>query len=95
VIPFGEAHGMVTLNSGHVLIHGRRVRILGAPHVEHTRLDLTDVPDAVVGDEVIVIGTQGNTEISRREVMSYQGMGREVALALQVRDSVARQYRRQ
>jgi alanine racemase len=94
VIPFGQAHGMVALNCGQVLVHGRRVQILGGPHVEHTRVDLTAVPNAVVGDEVVIIGRQRQIEISPREVMSYQGIARDMTIALEIRESVARLYRK-
>jgi len=93
VVPFGQAHGMAGLNCGRVLVHGRRVEILGSPHVEHTRLDLTAVPDASVGDEVVIIGCQGAAEIQPREVMVHQGMDRDMRLALEVRESVPRIYR--
>ena len=93
VVPFGQAHGMHALSCGQVLVHGRRVRVLGSPHVEHTRIDLTAVPDAKVGDEVVIIGCQGPGEIQPREVMDHQGMDRDMRLALEVRESVPRIYR--
>jgi len=93
VVPFGQAHGMAALNCGQVLVHGRRVGILGTPHVEHTRLDLSAVPDAGVGDEVVIMGCQGAAEIQPREVMAHQRMDRDMRLALEVRESVPRIYR--
>lgn len=92
IVPFGSADGMSRLNCGEVLVHGRRVRILGAPSLEHTRVDLTEIPDARSGDDVVVIGGQGSAEISPAEVMAYQGMDRQTSLALEVRHSVAREY---
>jgi alanine racemase len=93
VVPFGQAHGMAVLNCGQVLVRGRRVKILGSPHVEHTRVDLTSVPDACVGDEVVIIGRQGRGEIQPQEVMAHQRMDRDMRLALEVRESVPRIYR--
>jgi alanine racemase len=93
VVPFGQSHGMVALNCGQVLVHGRRVRVLGSPHVEHTRLDLTSVPDASTGDAVVIIGRQGASEISPREIMSHHGIDRDSAVALEIRESVPRVYR--
>jgi alanine racemase len=92
VIPMGRADGLVALNSGCVLINGRRVRILGAPSLEHSRLDLSAVPDATVGDEVVIIGTQGQEQITIGEVLEHQGQPPVVSLALEVRDSVQRSY---
>jgi alanine racemase len=94
VVPFGQAHGMAALNCGQVLVNGHRVEILGAPNIEHTRLDLTSVPNAKIGDEVVIIGRQGDGEISPREVMSHQNIDQALTLALEIRDSVGRLYRK-
>src|SRR5262249_52276791 len=53
VIPIGIGDGVHRLNAGNALVHGRRVPILARPSLEHTRLDLTTVPDAAIGDEVV------------------------------------------
>src|SRR4029079_7995398 len=58
VIPFGASDRLKQLNVGNVLVRGRRVPLLGAPSAEHARVDLTDVPDAEAGDEVVIIGRQ-------------------------------------
>src|SRR5207344_1057522 len=56
VVPIGSADGMLWLNAGHVLVRGHSAPIIGSPSLEHTRIDLTGVPDAAVGDEVVIIG---------------------------------------
>src|SRR5206468_13037289 len=58
VIPIGAADGMGQLHCGEVLVRGRRAKIIGSPSLEHTRLDLSELPDAAVGDEVTIIGSQ-------------------------------------
>ena len=68
VFPIGRCDGMDTVCCPHVLVHGVRVNILGVPTTEHTRIDLTRVPQARVGDEVVIIGRQGRDEISPAEV---------------------------
>jgi alanine racemase len=70
VIPLGAADGLGQLHAGRVLVRGRSVAVLGSPSLEHTRIDLSGVPEARVGDEVVVIGRQGNGEISPAEVAS-------------------------
>lgn len=49
VIPMGFLDGMRQFSCGHVLVRGKRVA-LGPVNVEHTRVDLTTVPEAEVGD---------------------------------------------
>jgi len=75
VIPAGAADGLLWLNAGRVLVRGRSAPILTGPNLEHTRIDLTGVPDARVGDEVVIIGRQGDAEITTAEVAKRHGLG--------------------
>src|SRR5689334_17410873 len=51
------------------LIGGRRAPLLNPVHLEHLRIDLTGHPGARPGDEVVLIGRQGDVEITLDEVM--------------------------
>ena len=75
VIPIGWGDGYSRKHSslGPALVDGKRVSVLDGVHFEHTRIDLTDVPEARVGDEVVLIGKQGNEEISLEEVAQIRG----------------------
>ena len=75
VIPMGSADGLLWLHAGRVLVRGRAVPIVAGPSLEHTRIDLTEVPDAQVGDEVVIIGRQGDAEITAAEVATRHGLG--------------------
>jgi alanine racemase len=75
VIPIGSADGMSWLHAGRVLVRGGAAPIVSGPSLEHTRIDLTEVPDARVGDEVVIIGRQGEAEITAAEVADRQGLG--------------------
>src|SRR5881628_588467 len=75
VIPMGSADGLIWLHAGHVLVRGQSAPVIGSPSLEHTRIDLTSVPAAAVGDEVVIIGRQGGLEISPAEVASRHGLG--------------------
>ena len=72
VMPLGAADGLLQLHAGRVLVRGCSAPILGGPSLEHTRVDLTAVPEAQVGDEVVVIGRQGDAEIALAEVAERQ-----------------------
>lgn len=50
-------------NRGHVLIHGKKCPIIGRVSMDYTTVDLTQVPEAACGDEVVFIGTQGSETI--------------------------------
>ena len=75
VIPVGLADGMAWLHAGRVLVRGQAAPIVTGPNLEHTRIDLTGVPDARVGDEVVIIGRQGEAEITVAEVAKRHGLG--------------------
>jgi len=51
-----------------MLVRGRRAPIVGRVCMDQTVLDLTDIPGAVEGDEVVAIGGQGDQFIGADEV---------------------------
>jgi alanine racemase len=55
-------------NGGEVLIRGCRAPVVGAVSMDLTTIDLTDVPAASVGDEVILWGGDGEAMISVNDV---------------------------
>ncbi len=75
VIPMGLADGLLWLHADRVLVRGRPAPILATPSLEHTRIDLTAIPDAQVGDEVVIIGRQGEAEITVGEVARRRSIG--------------------
>ena len=91
VVPIGSADGMLWLNAGRVLVRGRAAPIVASPSLEHTRIDLTGIADAAVGDEVVIIGRQGDLEITPAEVASRHGLGPH-HVATTVGPRVARVY---
>jgi len=72
VVAVGYGHGYSWLlsNRGHMLVRGRRVPILGRVTMDLTMLDVTEVPDASVGDEVVLFGEQGDASLTLEEVAS-------------------------
>ncbi|HZS84966.1 MAG TPA: alanine racemase [Stellaceae bacterium] len=92
VIPIGSADGMAQLHCGAVLVRGRRAPIIGSPSLEHTRIDLTALPEAQQGDEVVIIGEQAGERITPDEVVAHQHHARIADLAMAVRPSIPRHY---
>jgi len=66
----GYADGLPRLlsNKGGVLLHGRRAPILGRVTMDMTMVDVTDIPECRVGDEAVLLGRQGNEEITAQEI---------------------------
>ena len=78
VIPAGYADGLDTrlCGRGHVLIRGRRVPIVGAVSMDMITVDVTDVGEVQPGDEVVLLGRQGEEswqQIDAREVAAAIG----------------------
>ena len=74
-LPFGYADGYLTALSGRadVLVRGRRAPIVGAISMDTTMIDVGHVPDAGPGDEVVVIGKQGDEQITAEELAARAG----------------------
>ncbi|RWX62837.1 alanine racemase [Mesorhizobium sp. M4B.F.Ca.ET.089.01.1.1] len=73
------------------LVRGQRARLLTPAHLEHLRVDLTDVPDARFGDQVLLLGQQGNQTITQEEVAAQWGTD-VIGLYAQLRDHIPRVY---
>jgi len=70
VINAGYADGVVRAltNRGWALVRGKRVPLVGTISMDLTTLDLTDVPEAVLGDVVTIYGKDGDASIEVSEV---------------------------
>jgi alanine racemase len=64
-LPIGYADGYHRLasNRAELVVRGRRVPIAGRVCMDHVMIDVTDVPDASVGDRVCVVGRQGDVAV--------------------------------
>jgi alanine racemase len=70
VVAVGYGHGYSWLlsNRGRMLVGGRSVTIVGRVTMDLTMVDLEPVPDAAVGDEVVLFGEQGDATLPLEEV---------------------------
>lgn len=76
LVPIGYGDGLPRVLSGRgacMLVGGRRCPIAGRVCMDQTVLDLTDLPDAAIGDDVVVIGTQGDERIGADEIGELAG----------------------
>lgn len=92
-LPIGYADGFRRgpQNFGEVLVCGKRAPIIGRVSMDQSSIDVTDIPQAKVGDEVVIIGSQGNEAITVQEVATQIGtISYEVLASLSSR--VTREY---
>jgi alanine racemase len=73
-IPVGYSDGYNRLlsNKGDVLVHGKRCPIVGRITMGMTMIDVTDVKNVMLGDEVVLIGSQGKEQIKVDELAKIQ-----------------------
>jgi alanine racemase len=68
-VGFGEGYPRALFNKGVVLIHGRRCPVIGRVSLNVLTIDVTDLEsDVRLGDEVVLIGSQGGEEITFEEM---------------------------
>ena len=68
VIAAGYGDGLRRQMGNTVLLRGKRVPVVGNVCMDQCMLQLDHIPDARVGDEVVLIGKQGEVEITVTEV---------------------------
>ncbi len=68
-IPIGYADGYNRLltNRGEVLIHGFRAPVAGTVCMDWILVDVTDLPDVQIGDQVTLLGRDGDAIITAEE----------------------------
>lgn len=84
VVPVGYSFGYsrTLSNLGHVLVHGKRVTVVGTVNMNMMVIDVTDIPEVKVNDEVVLIGEQGRLRIS---VSSFSDMNNSMNYELLTR----------
>ena len=72
-IPVGYADGYRRLKGNQVLVRGKRAPIIGRVTMDQVLVQLDGVPGAKSGDEVVLIGAQGEESITAEEVAQIWG----------------------
>jgi alanine racemase len=74
VLPVGYGDGYPRLrNRGHALIAGRRAPVIGGNAMDATMVDISDIPEAGMWSEAVLMGRQGSEEITARELAQWKG----------------------
>ena len=67
VVPIGYAHGLkkqIESSNSYILIKGEKAYILGEVCMDMILVDVTDIKGVSVGDKAVIIGVQGDEEIT-------------------------------
>jgi alanine racemase len=69
VLPVGYGDGFPRVrNEGCALIHGQRAPLVGGVAMDALTVDVTDIPQAQMWDEAVLMGRQGGEEITVRDL---------------------------
>lgn len=73
VLPIGYGDGYPRVrNEGHALLRGRRVPLVGGVSMDALTVDVTDVPEAALGDEVVLMGSQGDERVTPNDLATLK-----------------------
>lgn len=72
-IGYGDGYPRSLSNKGYVLIRGQKAPILGRVCMDFFMVDVTDIPGALEGDRVTLIGNDGENEITVEELSNLSG----------------------
>jgi alanine racemase len=75
LLPIGYADGLNRLlsNRGHVLVRGMAAPIAGRVSMDQTVVDVSGIPGVEIGDEVVLMGSQGEGSISAWDLADFSG----------------------
>lgn len=75
LLPLGYCDGYprALSNNAEVLVRGRRVPVIGRVSMDATLVDVTEAGDVQVGEEVVLVGRQGDEEIGIEELARRAG----------------------
>jgi alanine racemase len=74
VLPLGYGDGFPRVrNTGYVLVHGKRAPIIGGNAMDAMMVDITETPETKLWDEAVIIGKQGDEEISVHDLAAWGG----------------------
>ena len=73
IIPVGYGDGYRRINGNEVLIQGRRAAIIGRVCMDQVIVQLDEIPEASVGDEVVLLGRQGSEQIMADQLAETWG----------------------
>ncbi|MFH0840333.1 MAG: alanine racemase [Candidatus Omnitrophota bacterium] len=72
-IGYADGYGRILSNKAKVLVKGEKAPVVGKVTMDQTMVDVGHIEGVRLGDEVVLIGKQGNNEISCEELARLAG----------------------
>lgn len=65
LVGYADGYRRAFSHKGYMLVHGKRACVLGRVSMNVTTIDVTDIPEASIGDEVVLYGRQEQSEVTQ------------------------------
>ncbi|RPI78854.1 MAG: alanine racemase, partial [Chloroflexi bacterium] len=72
-VPVGYADGFRRVSGNEVLVAGKRAPVIGRVCMDQLMISLDHIPEANTGDEVVLLGKQGEDQITAEEIAARWG----------------------
>jgi alanine racemase len=72
-VGYADGYNRLLSNRGDALVRGQRAPVAGRVTMDQTMIDVTDIPEAAVGDEVVLLGEQGSDRITADDLAAHTG----------------------
>lgn len=72
-VGYADGYPRALSNQGRMIVRGQYAPIVGRVCMDQTMIDVTHIKEVQVGDEVLLVGKQGENEISVEEVAELAG----------------------
>lgn len=92
-VGYGDGYARSLSNCGYVLLNGHKANICGRVCMDQFMIDVTEIDDVKVGDEVILLGSDGKNTITMEELGELSGRF-NYEFACLITDRVPRIYTR-
>lgn len=66
-VGYADGYPRALSNQGRMLVHGQYAPIMGRVCMDQTMIDVSNIPGVEIGDEVVLVGKQGENEIPVEE----------------------------
>ncbi|GAG08249.1 unnamed protein product, partial [marine sediment metagenome] len=72
-IGYADGYGRILSNKAEVLIRGKKAPVIGKVTMDQTMVNVGHIKDVTIGDEVVLIGRQGQNEITAENLARLAG----------------------
>lgn len=72
-VGYDDGYSFALSNTAEVLYKGKRCKVVGNITMDYIMVDVTEVPEVHVGDEVTLLGQEGNEEVTSAELGRIKG----------------------